>query len=197
MVAMHWRLFYADVMPSDKNAAPPASHRKDADGSAEIVNHVGALRRYARALVGNPTDADDLVQECLTRVLAQMRAWREVRDVRAYLFTTLHNVFIDNGRRKRSAGGEVPIDDALGYLVTPATQGIRLEVRDMIDALGQLPREQREVVLLVGVEGMSYVEAANTIGVPIGTVMSRLSRGREALRQLTTLGRTTRLRVVK
>lgn len=192
------RLFYARAMPSDQIATPPANHhRRDADGSAEIVTHVSALRRYARALVGNPSDADDLVQECLTRVLAQMRAWREVRDVRAYLFTTLHNVFIDNGRRKRSAGGEVPIDDVIGHLVSPPTQGIRLEVRDMVDALGQLPREQREVVLLVGVEGMSYVEAANVIGVPIGTVMSRLSRGREALRQLTTLGRTTRLRVVK
>jgi RNA polymerase sigma-70 factor, ECF subfamily len=185
-------------MPPEHIDAPPANHhRREADGSAEIVTHVGALRRYARALVGNPSDADDLVQECLTRVLAQMRAWREVRDVRAYMFTTLHNVFIDNGRRKRSAGGEVPIDDVVGHLVSPPTQGIRLEVRDMVDALGQLPREQREVVLLVGVEGMSYVEAANVIGVPIGTVMSRLSRGREALRQLTTLGRTTRLRVVK
>ena len=137
------------------------------------------------------------MQECLARVLAQMRAWREVRDVRAYLFTTLHNVFIDSGRRRRSAGTEVPIEDNAGRLVMPANQMLRLEIRDLMDALAHIPREQREVVLLVGMEGMSYVEAARVIGVPIGTVMSRLSRGREALRQLTTHGRSARLRVVK
>lgn len=190
-------LLYAASMPPDQKPAQPADRTRDADLSADLVTHVGALRRYARALVGNPVDADDMVQECLTRVLAQMRAWREVRDLRAYMFTTLHNVFVDNGRRKRSAGVEVPIDDVVGRLSTPATQNVRLEVRDMMDALAQLPREQREVVLLVGMEGMSYLEAAEVIGVPIGTVMSRLSRGREALRQLTTVGRTTRLRVVK
>lgn len=190
-------LLYAACMAADQITAQPAERTREPDLSAEIVNHVGALRRYARALVSNPADADDLVQECLTRVLAQMRAWREVRDLRAYLFTTLHNVFVDTGRRKRSAGNEVPIDDVVGRLSSPATQHVRLEVRDMMDALAQLPREQREVVLLVGMEGMSYLEAAEIVGVPIGTVMSRLSRGREALRQLTTVGRTTRLRVVK
>lgn len=175
----------------------PAEPTRSADLSPDIVEHIGALRRYSRALVGNRADADDLVQECLTRVLAQMRAWREVRDLRAYLFTTLHNVFVDNGRRKKAAGTEVPIEDASARLVIPATQSIRLEVRDMVNALGELPREQREVVLLVGMEGMSYIEAAQVLGVPIGTVMSRLSRGREALRQLTTHGRNNRLRVVK
>lgn len=184
-------------MASGDASGGPPNGRSPADLGADIVAHVAALRRYARALVGNATDADDLVQECLARVLAQMRAWREVRDLRAYLFTTLHNVFIDTGRRRRNAGAEVPIEDADGRMVVPATQTIRLEVRDMLNALGQLPREQREVVLLVGVEGLSYLEAADILGVPIGTIMSRLSRGREALRQLTTQGRTARLRVVK
>jgi len=182
----------SDISTSDKDG-----RRKPIDLSPDIVEHVGALRRYARALVGNRADADDLVQECLARVLAQMRAWREVRDLRAYLFTTLHNVFVDNGRRRRTAGAEVPIEDEAARLVMPATQTVRLEVRDLMTALGQIPREQREVVLLVGMEGMSYVEAAQVLGVPIGTVMSRLSRGREALRQLTTHGRINRLRVVK
>jgi RNA polymerase sigma-70 factor (ECF subfamily) len=184
-------------MQFTRQASEPDGPAGAADLSPDIVEHVGALRRYARALVGNHADADDLVQECLARVLAQMRAWREVRDLRAYLFTTLHNVFIDNGRRRKSAGNEVPIEDTAGRLVMPATQTLRLEVRDLMDALGQLPREQREVVLLVGLEGMSYLEAARVLGVPIGTVMSRLSRGREALRQLTTHGRNIRLRVVK
>lgn len=184
-------------MVSYRPPSGSAEPSRSADLSPDIVEHIGALRRYSRALVGNRADADDLVQECLTRVLAQMRAWREVRDLRAYLFTTLHNVFVDNGRRRKSAGTEVPIEDASARLVVPATQSIRLEVRDMIAALGELPREQREVVLLVGMEGMSYIEAAQVLGVPIGTVMSRLSRGREALRQLTTHGRNNRLRVVK
>jgi len=184
-------------MAAEETASALDSQRRRAEAMPDLAEHVGALRRYARALAGSPVDADDLVQECLTRVLAQMRAWREVRDVRAYLFTTLHNVFIDTGRRRRSAGTEVPLDDVAGRLVLPATQILRLEVRDLIDALAQIPREQREVVLLVGMEGLSYGEAARVIGVPIGTVMSRLSRGREALRQLTTHGRTARLRVVK
>ena len=184
-------------MASHHSSPEPTERKRSADLSPDIVEHIGALRRYSRALVGNRADADDLVQECLARVLAQMRAWREVRDLRAYLFTTLHNVFVDNGRRKKTAGVEVPIEDAGARLVMPATQTIRLEVRDMMTALGHLPREQREVVLLVGMEGMSYIEASQVLGVPIGTVMSRLSRGREALRQLTTHGRTNRLRVVK
>jgi RNA polymerase sigma-70 factor (ECF subfamily) len=184
-------------MAEEENVSSVDEHRCQGHVSTDIVEHVGALRRYARALAGSAVDADDLVQECLARVLAQMRAWREVRDIRAYLFTTLHNVFIDTGRRRRSAGTEVPLEDATARLVMPATQTFRLEIRDLMDALAQIPREQREVVLLVGMEGMSYGEAAESIGVPIGTVMSRLSRGREALRQLTTHGRTTRLRVVK
>lgn len=190
------------MAPQQPSSGTP-DRRAAAAGAPDLVEHVGALRRYARALTGNPVDADDLVQECLARVLAQMRAWREVRDIRAYLFTTLHNVFIDARRRRRNAGAEVPLDETAGGtvvptpMVVPASQIARLEVRDMLSALGRIPSEQREVVLLVGLEGMSYIEAAEILGIPIGTVMSRLSRGREALRQLTTQGRTARLRVVK
>lgn len=190
-------------MSSQRPISGSPARRPAADGATDLVEHVGALRRYARALAGNPADADDLVQECLVKVLAQMRAWREVRDLRAYLFTTLHNVFIDARRRQRSTGIEISIDDTSGrmalpsHMVVPASQVARLEVRDMLSALGRIPGEQREVVLLVGLEGMSYLQAAEILGIPIGTVMSRLSRGREALRQLTTHGRTARLRVVK
>jgi RNA polymerase sigma-70 factor (ECF subfamily) len=188
--------------PQRPNSGTP-DRRTAADGIPDLVEHVRALRRYARGLTGNPVDADDLVQECLARVLAQMRAWREVRDLRAYLFTTLHNVFIDARRRRQNAGAEVPIDDSAGGAIVPAplvvqaSQLVRLEVRDMLSALSTIPSEQREVILLVGLEGMSYHQAAEILGIPIGTVMSRLSRGREALRQLTTQGRPARLRVVK
>ena len=98
----------------------PAEPDRSADLSPDIVEHIGALRRYSRALVGNRADADDLVQECLTRVLAQMRAWREVRDLRAYLFTTLHNVFVDNGRRKKAAVR------AVSYMIRTVTEARQL-----------------------------------------------------------------------
>jgi RNA polymerase sigma-70 factor, ECF subfamily len=165
--------------------------------TAEITTHVAALRRYALVLVGDPHEADDLVQEALARVLSHMRAWRPVRDLRAYLFTTMHNVFIDTTRKRHKRSDHVPIEDVLGTLSSPATQPRRLEFRDLLQGLAALPEQQREVVLLVGLEGMSYVEAARILDVPIGTVMSRLSRGREALRQLMTHGAVARLRVVK
>lgn len=163
----------------------------------EIMSHVAALRRYALVLVADPHEADDLVQECLSRVLGQMRAWRPVRDLRAYLFATMHNVFVDTTRKRRTRADHVPIEDVVATLALPASQPRRLEVRDLLQSLAVLPEQQREVVLLVGLEGMSYLEAARVLDVPIGTVMSRLSRGREALRQLMTHGTTTKLRVVK
>jgi RNA polymerase sigma-70 factor (ECF subfamily) len=92
---------------------------------------------------------------------------------------------------------DVPLENALASLSLPANQLKRLEFRDLVTALGKLPSQQREVVLLIGLEGMSYIEAARVLGVPIGTVMSRLSRGREALRQLMSQGAIAKLRVVK
>jgi RNA polymerase sigma-70 factor (ECF subfamily) len=175
------------------NGSEPAHDRL----SQEITTHVAALRRYALVLVADPHEADDLVQECLSRVLGQMRAWRPVRDLRAYLFATMHNVFIDAARKRRTRADHVPIEDVMATLSLPASQIRHLEVRDLLQALAVLPEQQREVVLLVGLEGMSYLEAARILGVPIGTIMSRLSRGREALRQLMTHGPVARLRVVK
>ena len=163
----------------------------------EVASHVAALRRYALVLVGDGAEADDLVQESLSRVLAQTRSWRPVHDLRAYMFTTLHNVFVDHSRRQRVRRSDVPLEHALATLSLPANQLKRLEFRDLITSLGKLPSQQREVVLLIGLEGMSYMEAARVLGVPIGTVMSRLSRGREALRQLMSQGAIAKLRVVK
>ena len=165
--------------------------------AGEVAAHVAALRRYALVLVGDPHEADDLVQEALARVLAQVRAWRPVRDLRAYLFTTLHNVFVDGARKRRQRKEQVPLEDVLAGLAVPAAQPGRLELRDLVQGLAALPEQQRAVLLLVGLEGMSYLEAARVLDVPIGTVMSRLSRGREALRQLMTHGAVARLRVVK
>jgi RNA polymerase sigma-70 factor (ECF subfamily) len=163
----------------------------------DVLAHISGLRRYALVLVGDTSDADDLVQECLLRVIAQARSWRPVRDLRAYMFTTLHNVFIDGHRRRKARVSEVPIETVVADLVAPPSQNRWLEVRDLVAALGKLPSEQREVVLLVGLEGMSYLETAGVLGIPVGTVMSRLSRGREALRRLTSQGPSSKLRVVK
>lgn len=166
-------------------------------GDGLMLEQVAALRRYALLLVGDPHDADDLVQETLARVIVHLRGFRPVRDLRAYLHATMHNLFIDGHRRQRHTASEVEVDELVERLVAPASQLDRLELRDLLRALRRIPAEQREVVLLVGFEGLSYSETARILGVPIGTVMSRLSRGREALRRLTDRGMSARLRVVK
>lgn len=166
-------------------------------GDERVLEHVTALRRYAMLLVGDPHDADDLLQETLARVLVHLRTFRPVRDLRAYLYATMHNLFVDGHRRRRNTTHDIEVEEVIERLVAPASQLDRLEVRDLVRALQQIPDEQREVVLLVGLEGLSYGEAARVLDIPIGTVMSRLSRGREALRRLTQRGTSTRFRVVK
>lgn len=147
----------------------------------ELTSHIAGLRRYAYVLIGDPAEADDLVQECLARALATTRPWKQVRDVRAYLFTILHNVHADRRWRFRRAGQSVDLDLVVSGLGYPAPQEKRVEVHDLQRALYKIPEEQRQVLLLVGMEGMSYREAAIALDVPIGTIMSILSRGRTAL----------------
>jgi RNA polymerase sigma-70 factor (ECF subfamily) len=149
-----------------------------------LMAQVAGLRRYARALVGNSTDAEDLVQEALARALGRLRPWRPVRDLRAYLFTVLHNLYVDEYRSRRAAPTTVDIDNVLHHPAAPPDQDHRLELRDLARGLALLPVEQREVVLLVGLEGLTYVEVARVLDIPIGTVMSRLSRARRHLREL-------------
>ncbi|HET6520230.1 MAG TPA: RNA polymerase sigma factor [Geminicoccaceae bacterium] len=179
---------------------PPRAER--GDGTTEddhaLVDHLAALRRYARALLGGTAEADDLVQECLVRALARTSLWRPVRNMRAYLFTILHNVHADRVSRRSRTVEVVPLDgSAATHSSTPPTQYGRLELRDLALALTRLSEEQRQVVLLVGLEGMSYQEVAIVLDVPVGTVMSRLSRGREALRQLMAAKAPANLRRVK
>ena len=151
-----------------------------------LAEHIAALRRYARALLGDRIEADDLVQDCLTRALSRVHLWRPGTDLRAWLFTILHNIHINNVRSRRA---HVAANEDLGQgegpraLAAPPTQDARLELRDLERALARIPDEQRQVLLLVGMEGMSYEEAARVVGVPIGTIMSRVARGRDALRR--------------
>lgn len=148
-----------------------------------ILAHITGLRRYAMALVRNPADAEDLVQECVCRAIERARPWRKVNDVRSYLFAILHNLYVDKvvkkGRRQEVVSDEI----VERKLIAGPDQLDRLAVRDLSRALDRLSREQREVVLLVGLEGLTYEAAATVLDIPVGTIMSRLSRAREALRQ--------------
>lgn len=145
--------------------------------------HILGLRRYAITLLGDSMEAEDLVQECLVRALSREHLWQRVRDRRAYLFTILHNIYVDRRAQQIRHGFSVPIEDAAFHLSCPPNQFERLEIRDFKRALRELPENYKVVLLLIGLEGMTYRQAADVLDVPIGTVMSRLSRGREMLRR--------------
>ena len=142
------------------------------------------LRRYARALTGDATRADDLVQDTLERAWGRRHLWREGSDLRAWLFTVMHNVFLNQQRNARPAADFVELDDSLPLSARPDGVDAQLELRDVGGALAQLPPEYREVLLLVALEEMRYEEVARVLAIPVGTVMSRLSRARERLRAL-------------
>ena len=149
------------------------------DGRA-ILAELPRLRRYARAMVGDHAAADDLVQDTLERAWSQLAQWRVGSSLRPWLLSIMHNLRVDQIRRPGLS--TIPMADDHLEVPTRATQTDRLEVRDLEHALARLPEEQRAVVLLVALEEMSYQEVAGTLGIPAGTVMSRLARGRERLR---------------
>lgn len=168
------------------------------DGSGrDFIQYIPRLRRYARALTGERARADDLVQDTLERALVKFHLWQPGSDLRAWLFTVMHNVYI-NQLRAQPAGMTSGLDDDALQLAVRPTQSDLLEVRDLQTALLRLPEEQREVLLVVGLEQMTYEEAAGVLGIPVGTVMSRLSRARERLRALLAGGALhSKLKVVK
>jgi len=150
----------------------------------KIAEEIPRLRRYARALTRDAAAADDLVQDCLARALSKLHLWQKGTDLRAWLFTILHNQHVNHVRRAVREGAAVALSDGEPLLTTAPDQGKRLELRDLERALAKLPEEQRAAILLVGLEGMRYEEVAQVLRVPVGTIRSRLSRGRETLRQL-------------
>ena len=162
----------------------------------QLLTWVPRLRRYARALAGNRDDADDLVQDTLERAWAKASLWHGVADMRTWLFSIMHNLHVDGIRRPKLA--TVSMDDDTPEVAVAPTQGERLAVLDLQAALDLLPIEQKQIVLLVALEDMAYADVAVALGIPVGTVMSRLSRGRERLRALME-GRDepVRLKVVK
>jgi RNA polymerase sigma-70 factor (ECF subfamily) len=147
-----------------------------------LVDHIPSLRRYARALTGDPWAADDLVQDTLERACGKWRLWIVGSDLRAWLFTIMHNVFASRVRRASSRAAVVDIDDVVHEL-----RGVDSHHDKAIDlqrCLLLLPDEQRAVLLLVALEDLSYAKVAKVLGIPQGTVMSRLSRARTRLHDL-------------
>src|SRR4051812_36287613 len=136
-----------------------------------LVELIPRLRRYARALVGERSLADDLVQDTLERAWAKFHLYRRGTDLRAWLFTVMHNVYVNQLRAARPGA---TLDEEQPELSRPARETAGLELRDLERAIGRLPPEQREVLLLVALEDLSYEQAAQALEVPIGTVMSRL-----------------------
>jgi RNA polymerase sigma-70 factor (ECF subfamily) len=167
-----------------------------ADPGALLEPLIPALRRYAYALMRDHAAADDLVQDTLERALSRWTSRRPNGELRAWLFTILRNLHIDARRQGQRRCAHVEIDEA-DHRETAARQEMALEARDVLAALEQLPEEQKSLLLLIGVEDFSYEEAARILGVPIGTVMSRLSRARQKLRSIVEHGPVALLRRVK
>lgn len=153
--------------------------------SHRIIEQIPSLRRYARALTGgNMENADDLVQDTLERAYAKWSLFRLGAELRPWLFSIMHNVFVNDVRSMKNRVQFCPIDEAV-TLGMPAPQENQVQVREVLTALGRLAPEFREVLVLVSIEAFSYAETAKILGIPMGTVMSRLFRARTQLRALT------------
>lgn len=161
----------------------------DALPHADLVAALPRLRRYARVLTGDGNRADDLVQDTLARAWEKRALWRRGSDLRAWLFTIMHNVHVNQFALRRRELAEVSLDaddgPAGGWVIpVRATQSDRLELTEVLMHIRRLPTEQREVLLLAAVEELRYEDIARLQGIPIGTVMSRLNRARERLRRM-------------
>ena len=152
--------------------------------AAEVEPHIPALRRYAYALTRDPATADDLVQDTLERALGRWFLRRPDGDLRAWMFTILHNLFVSQRRQTLRRGPHRTFEEVEHETGIASAQEHAITHRDMLRALASLPEEQQSVLLLIGVEDLSYAEAAGIVGVPVGTIMSRLSRARNRLRRL-------------
>jgi RNA polymerase sigma-70 factor (ECF subfamily) len=149
----------------------------------QVVEHIPRLRRYARALLrGDVAAADDLVQDCLERALSRLRLWRRDSDLRAWLFTIMHNLYVNRLRRADSQSTFSSMPEEIESLAAPPAAD-PMCLPELERACSLLQPDQREILLLVALEGLSYRQVATILGVPEGTVMSRLARARERLRR--------------
>jgi RNA polymerase sigma-70 factor (ECF subfamily) len=149
-----------------------------------IEQQIPRLRRYARALTRNRERADDLVQDTLSRALVKEQFWQPGTNLRAWLFTIMHNQNVNNVRLAVVRESRMVDMEQLSPMPATTDPTASRQMFELERALAQLPVEQRQVILLVGLEGMSYEDAAGILNVPVGTVRSRLSRGRDILRKL-------------
>lgn len=166
-------------MPTDDPALP----------HPDLVAAIPRLRRYARVLTGEASRADDLVQDTLARAWEKRALWQAGTDLRAWLFTVMHNLFVNQRALARRDAANIPLDamsapgEAWQLAVRPSQQA-HVELHEVLAQLNALPDDQREVLILAAVEEMKYGEIAQVLDIPIGTVMSRLSRAREKLRRI-------------
>ena len=167
----------------------------------DLVAAIPRLRRYARVLTGDAARADDLVQDTLARAWEKRRLWQAGTDLRAWLFTVMHNIHVNQLALTRREAQNVSLDADTGngtawQIPVRANQIDRVEIKELVAQIGRLPVDQREVLILAAVEEMRYEEIAAVLSVPIGTVMSRLSRARDKLRRMVAEP-PSNLRVVK
>jgi RNA polymerase sigma-70 factor (ECF subfamily) len=157
----------------------------------DLVAAIPRMRRYARVLTGDATRADDLVQDALGRAWEKRALWQAGSDLRAWLFTIMHNVYVNQLALARREAGNVSLDadgefGPAAQVPVAGNQAERVELLEVVEQMHRLPAEQREVLLLAAVEELRYEEIAKLLGIPVGTVMSRLSRARDKLRRLVT-----------
>jgi RNA polymerase sigma-70 factor (ECF subfamily) len=165
--------------------ASKGSKAQTSEVPGALEEHLPDLKRRARALLRRRPDAEDLAQDCMVRALPHLE---DIENIRAYLFQTLRNAYVDRLTVISRESAVVTLDYAENQIVEGTSPLTRLEVRDVARLLARLPIEQQHVILLVGAAGATYEEAAKQLRIPIGTVMSRLSRARNALRDMLTSG---------
>jgi RNA polymerase sigma-70 factor (ECF subfamily) len=154
------------------------------DLTAAVEPLIPALRRYASAMLRDRDVADDLVQDCLERVITHWGSRRCEEDTRQWVFAIAHNLIVNKLRQDARRGLHIDLADVEeSALAAPAAQEHRVRHGELMKALAALPEDQRSVILLVSVEDLTYAEAAKALNIPIGTVMSRLARGRERLQR--------------
>jgi RNA polymerase sigma-70 factor, ECF subfamily len=155
------------------------------DRRRAIIDEIPRMRRYARSLLRDRDAADDLVQDSLERALSRMERWTTGDSPRRWLFTIMHHLFVDQLRRaKRHVQAVTMMPETIDALATPAQQPDKVASTEVLSALQQIAPERRAALTLVAVEGLSYADAANVLGIPAGTLMSRIARGREELRAI-------------
>jgi len=200
LAAVYWTWTRPDVAQFNRKGAFLFRTSLTSEQQLLLVECIPHLRAYARSLNRHPESADDLVQDCLSRAVEKMHQWQPGSNMRAWLFSIMHNMHVD--RIKRDVNGPTFVSsDEYSAVLSAVSSGANPEIAPMMDdlerALDGLAPEQREVIHLVCMEELKYVDVAHILQVPVGTVMSRLSRAREQLRAMMFDNKPNNLRRVK